>query len=69
MTVSNFFQCLLKACFAIFLMSISIDVMKRIRYMMCGGISAIGTFSGKAKNVGRSTVHVGMIRIKLELWG
>jgi len=53
----------------IFLMSISIDVMKSMRYMMCGGISAIGTFSGKAKNVGRSTVHVGMIRIKLELWG
>ena len=52
-----------------FFMSISIDVKKRIRHTICGGISAIGTSKGKARNVGRSTVNVGMARIRLELWG
>ncbi len=50
-------------------MSISSDVKKSIRYIMCGGTSAIGTSRGNAKNVGRSTVNVGIMRIKLELRG
>ena len=36
---------------------------------MWGGISGVGTSNGKAKNVGKSTVNVGMARIRFELLG
>ena len=52
-----------------FFMSIKSDVKKSVRQMMWGGVSAIGTLMGKAKNVGKSTVNVGIARIRLELWG
>jgi len=50
-------------------MSIKSDVKKSVRQMMWGGVSAIGTLMGKARNVGKSTVNVGIARIRLELWG
>jgi len=53
----------------IFLMYIKSDVKKSDRQTMWSGMSAIGTSMGKAKNVGRSTVNVGMARIRLEFWG
>ena len=42
---------------------------KRIRYAMCGNTSARGTSIGKARNVGSSTVNVGIARIRFELCG
>ena len=36
---------------------------------MCGNISMDGTVIGKARNVGRSKVNVGMIKIRFELCG
>lgn len=56
------------SCFSFFT-EISMDAEKRIRKVMCGGASAMGTSRGKAKNVGKSTVNVGMARIRLELRG
>ena len=56
-----------KAWFTIFFISINSDAKKRIKHMICSGTSAIGTSRGKPKNVGRSTVNVGIARIKFEL--
>ena len=63
------FLTLLVVWFTIFFMSIKSDVKKSVRQMMWGGVSAIGTLMGKARNVGKSTVNVGIARIRLELWG
>jgi hypothetical protein len=52
-----------------FFKSIESDAVKRAMNTMWGGISAIGTSNGKARSVGRSTVNVGMVRIRFELWG
>jgi len=53
----------------VFFVSIESDARDRARNMRCGSISAVGTSMGEARNVGRSTVDVGMARIRLELWG
>jgi len=50
-------------------MSIKSDIEKSVRNRMCGGTNAIGTSIGNAKKVGKSTVHVGMKRSRLELLG
>ena len=55
--------------YRIFLTSIRIDAKKRIKYTIWGNISISGTSRGNAMNVGRSTVNVGMLRIRLELCG
>jgi len=53
----------------VFFVSIKSDARNRARNTRCGSISAVGTSRGKARNVGRSTVDVGMARIRLELCG
>lgn len=44
-----------------------IDAENRDMYARCGGISQVGTSNGKLKNVGRSVVNAGIIRIRFEL--
>jgi len=53
----------------IFLISVRSDVMKRIKYTVCGNISNEGTPNGKLRNIGSNTVNVGMDKIIFELWG
>jgi hypothetical protein len=43
------------------------EVKNKKMYTKCGGISHEGTSNGKLRNVGKSTVNVGKVRMRLEL--
>ena len=51
------------------LISMRMEKVKMVRYVMCGMTSSNGTDKGKLKKVGRRTVKTGMDSSRFDWWG